>query len=589
MTTQPPTTNIDLNGAISDCRVVRTAAEGLALDALPGTGVDLVHMASDAMTYLLKTPRPHLDYACRFANFLGHYPPGPAGEDLVANGDSDCRMDWEYAYLREMTGRRDGLDVDRGVRRRILSYVTEQGYAMAAGGIYCGGEVDRAAYYISNWSTGKILYTLAETFARDGDEDARTLARKMFLALKSLATVEGDKAWFVGGSGPYLDGKWYETFITFNYGAATEPVLHYARLCGDEEAWDFAGMLARGTAAGIQANLGDRRVRDDGSFADHTHLHTHETWGVADVAATLGDPALLAWARRVYEFVRRMGGDSGFFPERMVLPGTTCWGWNGYPERVFLSETCITGDMVSIAACLARAGLPEYYDHIERYVRNYLHHVQFFVTPALEAYYRTRHAHLPLAEVEAGLRMLRDDYQGGFLGHVGLNDWIERAANVELAMVGCCVPEGMRALYTAWQQAVVTDEGCTRVNMHFSRETPQVCVRSYLPEAGRLSITMRCAGALAVRIPAWAPAGSVQARRNGQAEPVVLQGAYAHFSDLHAGDVLEVAYDLMACTQQVAIGGNPESQRLMTYAWQGNTIMGIDLAGGQFPMYPIIA
>lgn len=489
-------------------------------------------------------------------------------------------------YLREMTGRTDGLDVEQGVRRRILSYVSPQGYAMAAGGIYCGGEVDRAAYYISNWSTGKILYSLAETYARSGDEQARVSARKLFLGLKSLATVEGDKAWFVGGSGPYLDGKWYDTFITFNYGAATEPVLQYARLTGDEEAWDFAQMLARGTASGIQANLGDRRIRADGSFADHTHLHTHETWGVADVAATLGDPELLAWARRVYEFVRRMGGDSGFFPERMLLPNTTCW--DGYPERIFMSETCITGDMVSIAACLARAGQPEYYDHIERYVRNYLRHVQFFVTPTVESYYRARHANRPADEVEAGLRMLRQDYQGGFLGHVGVNDWIERAANVALPMVGCCVPEGMRALYTAWKQAVVTDAAGTRINMHFSRETPEVSVHSYLPEAGRLAITLRRDGPLAVRVPAWAPLASVQARRNGRSVPVTIQGAYANFANLHDGDVLDVAYDLPAFTQQVAIGGNPEAQRQVRYAWQGNTILGIDQPGGTFPLYPVI-
>lgn len=93
MTTQTTNANIDLGGAIIDCRVAVLAAESLAMDTVPGTGVDLVRMASDAMNYLIKTPRSELNYACRFANFLGECPPGPAGEDLVANGDSDCRMD----------------------------------------------------------------------------------------------------------------------------------------------------------------------------------------------------------------------------------------------------------------------------------------------------------------------------------------------------------------------------------------------------------------------------------------------------------------------------------------------------------------
>jgi len=577
--------SLGFQGEISDLRIAVTAKESLAADRPRTPDLDLVQMAHDAFRYLLMTPRPHLDYACRFANFLAECPPGRPGEDLVANGDSDCRMDWEYMYLRDMTGRLDSLEVDAGVRRRLLGYVTAEGYALAAGGIYCGGDVDPAHYYISPWTTGKIMYSLAETFARTGDASARTTARKLFLGLKSLATIQGNTAWFAGGCGPYHNGKWYDTFVTYNYGVSTEPVLHYARLTGDKEALAFAAMLARGTVAGMQANLGDRRIREDGSFADHTHLHTHEIWGVADAAATFGDAALLDWVRRVYTFVTRMGGDSGFFPERMDLPDTVCW--DGNPERVFASETCITGDMVNIAACLAHAGLSEYYDHIERFIRNYLRRVQFFVTPEVEMFYRARHASRSSAEVEAGLAILRSEYAGGFLGHVGINDW-NSCIIPDLAMVGCCVPEGMRALYTAWKESVTSDAEGVTVHLSFTRETPEVSVYSWLPDYGRLTITMKRPGSLRVRVPTWARSAQVLASCNRNALPLIIRDEYLCVTDLLAGDVINFAFDLPAFTQQLAIGGNPVTQRSVSYTWRGNTITGISEPGEAFPLYPLL-
>jgi len=46
--------------------------------------VDLRDMARRAMNYFLRTPRPELDYACRFNNGLLRCPPGPHGDDLTA-------------------------------------------------------------------------------------------------------------------------------------------------------------------------------------------------------------------------------------------------------------------------------------------------------------------------------------------------------------------------------------------------------------------------------------------------------------------------------------------------------------------------
>ena len=210
----------------------------------PGHDMDLVRMGRWGQNFLVNNTNPKLNYACRFGIDVWSCPPLKLQEDLVANGDTDCRMDWEFMNMAEMCGVGQTADAAAGVRRRILSYLGKDDLAHVPGALYCGG-VPGDKIYISPWTTGKILVSLAETFARQDDQAAKQRARQVFVALRKLASWNGDRAWYRGGSGPYLDGKWYDTFVTVSYGCQTEPVLRYGLLTGDREAIDFAKALAR--------------------------------------------------------------------------------------------------------------------------------------------------------------------------------------------------------------------------------------------------------------------------------------------------------------------------------------------------------
>lgn len=548
-----------------------------------GPDIDLVAMGRWAQNYLVKNTNPKLNYACRFS-LDWSCPPVALGEDLVANGDTDCRLDWEFMYMAEMCGVNQTADAAAGVRKRILGYLGNDNLARVPGAIYCGG-VPPDKMYVSTWTTGRILVSLAETFASTGDKAAKQRAREIFVALRGLASQDSGRAWYAGGVGPYLDGKWYDTFGTVNYGCQTEPVFRYWELTGDPEVLQFAQALARGSVEGIQANLGCRRIRPDGSFSDHTHLHTNEVWGVAHVGAVMHDPRLLEWARRTYEYVRSCGTDYGWFPERTILKGDTLWdkypqaGNNGFPERVHHSETCVTGDMVNIAACLAQGGYPEYWDHVERYVRNYIRATQFIMTPKAEAYYRKTWQGKPAADVEAALAAVRH-YQGGCGAMVEVNGGPQR-----WEPCGCCVASGMDAIYRAWKNTVTEDARGVRVNMSFSRESPSVAVHSFLPEVGQLSATARKPGDFYLRPPAWTPRGAVQTFRNGKLLPAVWRDGYVLFSNVAVGEELAVAYPLPEFVQQVGVGGKLEEQRPYRMRWRGNTCLGVEPRAAEFPFF----
>lgn len=548
----------------------------------PGPDMDLVAMGRWAQQFLIHNARPKLNYACRFS-LDWSCPPVELGEDLVANGDTDCRADWQFMFLAEMCGVGQTADAAAGLRRRILGYLGKDHLAHVPGALYCGG-VPGDKIYISPWTTGRILGSLAETFARTGDQAAKQQAREVFVALRGLASWDNGRAWYVGGSGPYLDGKWYDTFVTVSYGCQTEPVFHYWQATGDPEALQFARALAQGTVDGLQANLGCRRIRPDGSFSDHTEMHLYEVWGVARVAAATHDPRLLEWVRRVYEYVRSRGTDYGWFPERMILDGDKPWsgygpGNTGFPERVHISETCVTGNMVNIAICLAQGGHPEYWDHAERYVRNYLRATQFIMTPKIEAYYRKQWQGKPEKDVSAALAAI-GRYQGACGAMVPVNGGPARWQTC-----GCCAATGMQAMYMAWKNAVVEDSRGVWINMSLNRESPAVTVRSFLPAVGRLSATARKQGNFYLRPPSWAPRGLVQAYRNRKPVTPVWQDDYLLFADASSGEQLSIAYPLPEFVQKLGVGGKLEEQHPYQVRWRGNTCLGVEPRAAEFPFF----
>ena len=118
--------------------------------------------------------------------------------------------------------------------------------------------------------------------------------------------------------------------------------------------------------------------------------------------------------------------------------------WND-PVRE-LSETCATSDMVSVAFWIAQAGFPEYWDHVERALRNYLRPQQFFVTADYEALYRKVNADKSEKEkrdtiesvaAESGLpAQIKHDIQSKIAIALGVSGLIAGSAGSHLAAVG---------------------------------------------------------------------------------------------------------------------------------------------------------
>jgi hypothetical protein len=306
------------------------------------------------------------------------------------------------------------------------------------------------------------------------------------------------------------------------------------------------------------------RFQPDGSFNGHSHATMHAVWGVAHLGVVTGEQKYIDFARRSWDYMLTRGTGTGWFPAG--------------PDNC--NETCCISDMMSIASLMGQSGRTEYFDHVERYLRNYISPLQFIVTPEFEAAYRARHAAQGAEKVQQGLDELKK-FQGGIIGGSGLNDY-ENALLGGVSgfeMFGCCAPEGMRAIHTAWTNTIdrlpesKLGPAGVYVNLSFSRDSQWGRVVSFMPEQGRLTVRSAVTNAFFLRPPHWAPRDDVRAFVGGNRVPLNWSGAYVRF-DANPGDELTITYPLVEFSHEVAgLWKSCAPDLRMKFQWLGNQVV----------------
>jgi len=582
------TLNQHFRGELRDLRPVEPAASP------EPDGLDLAAMARAALNYLRGNPDPARAYECRFAlGPLGipcHVPISPPNEygfDVVSLGDTDARMAMQFAHMREMAGDAAGPDpVQEGVLRRLVGYRRADGLCWTNPGACIGETVP--GEWVNTWTTGKLLYVLAEEVARCGDRVLRQQTRRMFEALRHLALWQGDRAYY-WGIAPWKDGQWllrnWCQSHGRNYPWIIEPLVRYHECTDDPEALDLAVAFANGVLDEVQPEMGSQRVNPEtGAFTGHIHLHTHHAWGMAHLGALLGERRYLDWAAKVHDFVLAQGTDYGWYPEFV-------------PQGEYRTEICVVGDMVSLGAWLARSGRPEYWDRVERSVRNLLARSQFALTPAFVALFERLHADQPASVVAQALKELRR-LEGGFVAQATFNDWVSYPGSPRLGaaglyangihMMGCCPPEGMRGLWEAWNGIVETRPEGVYVNLAMSRPHPAATVTAFAPGAGRLDVRARRGGTYFLRPPAWSDRSGWALRRDGVTAPALWGGprqAYVICRDVRPGEELSLTWPVPAFTQVFAARSVPGRDTRVTTRWVGSQVVDAEPRGEHLPLF----
>ena len=578
---------------------------------------DRADLAINAMTRMLD---PERQYELYMTTDIFQQPP-----ILVHDASQPCIIKWIGALplMRLMSGSTFNIAIDRMLMDIYLSNIGGDGaYYMPTpvdepwlfSNMYGHRWVDEnIGPYGMPFAEGRAILTLMVWDHLNGNPYYRELAAKKVDRLLEFGRKRDGGTSFqrimVSGArslGKEEPGAVFDSFLPYGGPA------HYYRLTGYEPALE----LARGQTAFLRRSI---FTPDGGIVFHHFHGFTCAILDMLEYYLAVNDEHGLRLIQSAYEQLKSVGNLTvGFFPEvwkegwaeeasTSSMVGFAPQTGSTQDEPVELShygmcESCQTADMVLLALKLTQAGLGDYWDDVDRYVRNQFVENQLTSTDWIV---RDRPAHFPpsirsftgAGSVEkriADQNRLAEQWPGQVsrenAAERTVGAWASQATGNEIMSLGsdglvaaCCTGNCSRTLYYVWDSIVMPDSTGVQVNLLLNRASPWLDVNSYIPNQGRVDLKIKQSlEAVRVRIPEWIATGEtmVEASVSGQTRAFTWQGRYVDLGPVSASDDVTITFPIYERTVVEKIGG-AEYELVL----RGNDVVSIDPAGAWGALY----
>lgn len=511
--------------------------------------------------------------------FFRTYPfadPPRAEHEKWDDGDMTGRYVEGLILTRHMTG----LPVDsrEAQLRRYLASIFD-----STDGLCYTKQTAWTPHRADFFSQSSAMLGLLEWYRETGSPEARTLLDRQVDGLMRIAVDAGNYAYFPKYE---FDGKSYvddppgKNAPIWYGGRLIEPLVEYWQISHRDDAKNFLEKLVRHCVDVSHFIKPDGAVEGGQGWWGHLHGTMDMAAGIAEFGRLTHRPELVAWSKRVYDWIGRTQ--------------TTSYGWVADVSSGNVCESCAIASRIRLGLALYRAGAADPFDEIDRHLRNQLLHNQFcnlsFLPPTRPEKPRTEQM------VYDGIdRMVR----GTFQCWSGANDLIGHD-DVE----GCGAGGGVQGLALAWDAQSEwrsTPQGRElRIHLLFNRhiraqsEPPftkassLACeLWSYLPNEGKVVlITHQAMERIALRLPGGADFSHVQtSRKKDRAEKllktaVAIENSYAIIEKLQPGEVIVLTFPLKEFETREHAGGHEYRVR-----WKGNAVVSIDPPGKVFPLY----
>ncbi len=365
---------------------------------------------------------------------------------------------------------------------------------------------------------------------------------------------------------------WNGTFM----GWTLQGLCRFCEVTGDADALSLAGRLARYLKDDAEI------LAPDGRFlAGHPHawpvVHWHHNCIVAqallEYGLVAGDDEFIAFGRRVYDHAMTFcSRDIGFAPEY-------CYGKFPRKQSIDNTEACCSADLVMLALLLTKAGAGDYWDDVNRYVRNHIATLQltdtrwFYNLPENRAKGMT----YPDPKVEEVIGRLT----GHFGGWAGVNEW--HLPELGPGIMTCCISNCTRAFYHVHEDMVECDAGTLRVHLLLNRASRWADIHSHLPYEGKVVLVFKrpCKRVL-VRAPEWIETDSsaIECTVNGKKAAVNWAGRYLDLGPARPGRSYTFRFPIETRRIVRDIG-----RRRFALTIKGRTVVGVDPPGTRIPLY----
>ena len=566
---------------------------GERYEAMVPDTLDLAERAALAVNGLTGPTAPEADHEVYMHAYFHHNPPVM---DLNWPGSSLMMLFSEALPLMRIIS---GSDINTHVDPRWmevtlkmqgpdgLTYLPWKGRPWAATG--SPYPVPPGEHYAFPFYSARLLPAISLYYLLGGEQVWREAGERIVQGLLAQSVVDrGDYAFipiahFRVGESVSQDATMPSTDLQMYFGPVTGWVILGLTRFYLATGYEPAIELARKVCTFLRDHSGffdaEGRYGDSGPEGPgRYHFQDHATSVVSmiDFALAVEDQELLDYLRRSYEFAGTLGEPLvGYFPEHYQSAG------------VELSETCEVGQMTIQAVKLSRAGVGDYWDDADRWVRNQLAENQLlridWIDPLIEDL-----APSVVREPSFTSDRVAERNIGAFAGWPAANDWFGvvrrphrgRRPGPKPSIMHCCTANGARALYYVWENVLTYEEGKLRVNLLLNRASPWADVDSYIPYEGQVDVRVKVPCRLSIRIPEWVAPGETQCQVEGNDRALDWEGRYANVGVVKPGDVVSLTFPIQERQDVVFI----EKQRYHLVR-KGNEVVAIYPPGRYCPLY----
>jgi hypothetical protein len=505
---------------------------------------DFQKHAELSLNALTRCTNPQTGYSTYFYGSLNRNPP------ILASAENIGKFSEATLMMRQITGSNFNQQVDQAWRARFLRWLVEANPSLTG--------PDLGRYFA--WMA--LLYKI------EGDECYRQLGEKAIGQMLLESRARDDYRYFPGAGGAEPAG-----FDMVSHGWTLQGIAHFYEATGFPPAEKLGTEIARYLKdhSGMFDAEGRFLYRHQREWGDVLHFHHNGNTllSIAELAAITGDQDLAGFARQGYEYGRRVGAPLvGFFPEYIPdhpgqLPYLDC-------------ETCAAADMVLLALNLTKAGQADYWDDVDRYVRNQLIENQLTDGAWISKYA----ASLPLSPVPEGATgdQVPERVVGSFSGWASANEYL---VDMNQPLVSaCCTGNGSRALFYVWQEMLNFDQGRLTINLLFNRASRWAEINSHIPFDGKVDVLLKAGCELEIRYPEWTSSEETRGAVNGTPIELSYSGRYARFGRLQRGDRATLTFPIREQKVDTQIGDRPYSLVI-----KGNDVVDIRPSGIWYPYY----
>ena len=539
------------------------------LAGTPNT-LDLVERAGYAINAITRSTNPEAEYAVYFTGVLHRNPPTLSGQiplygkfmeglalmRIMTSGEFDTRPSTQP---RDFNGH-----VDRVWQDAFLRLLTERKPVLT------GPE------------GGRQLAWLAIQYRQTKDSMWKELGEAAIQRGLNAAVHKDGYCYFPYDAEGTMPTSWAATY----QGWTLQGLSRFYNATGSEAALELAGKLARYLKdhAGVFDSEGRFLARHDESIphsppsrlgpALHFHHNGNAMEALMEYAWASGESEFGEFAKQCYEYARSLPDSSplvGFFQEYI----------DDWPDDrgVIDCETCCVVDMMLTALWMTKAGVGDYWDDIDRYMRNQFAEMQMtsgdWLTQMNEGL-----AYQPPGEDEIAMGSTQR-WVGTFAGWATANDFFAIGAGA--GIMHCCTGNGSRALYYLWENMLEYNNGELQLHLLLNRQSPWVEVASHIPYKGKVELKVKAGSEnIAVRAPEWVESSSsgLSCQVNGVPRKLSWKGRYVNTGKASPGDTVELAFPISDRTVEETVGGVP-----YTLVIRGNNVISISPPGVNYPFY----